>query len=148
MKFSKKYILIALALFLIIAQFFKIDKTNPEATAELDFIQSNQVPSEIATMLKASCYDCHSNETKYPWYTDVAPISWFVKGHINNGREHLNFSEWGNYTDKKKTHKMEECVEVVYEMKSMPMLSYTIMHGSAKLNDEKRKTLADWFAKQ
>ncbi|MFK8102260.1 MAG: heme-binding domain-containing protein [Saprospiraceae bacterium] len=148
MKFSKKNIFIGLVIFLIIAQFFPIDKTNPPIEEPLDFIKIQQAPPAIAKMLKASCYDCHSHHTVYPWYTSVAPVSWMIKSHIKNGRAKLNFSEWGNYDAKQKSQKMEKSVEVVYEIKSMPMFSYTLMHGPGKLSNDQRKELTDWFAQQ
>ena len=148
MKFSKKNIAIAIILFLGIAQFFKIDKTNPALNSEMDFIKIKKAPAEIANMIKSSCYNCHSNETIYPWYTDVAPISWWVKGHINGARAYLNFSEWGSYDMEKKKLRMEKAVKAVYEIKSMPLLSYTLLHPEAKLTTAQRKKLADWFAQQ
>ena len=139
-----RYILIALALFLVIAQFFPIDKTNPESDPEKDFLALEQPPQEVASLLKDACYDCHSNHTKYPWYTSVAPVSWWIKGHIDHGREHLNFSTWTDYPAKKANHKLEECFEVVEE-KEMPMLTYWLVHPEAKLSDEQRTMLVGYF---
>lgn len=82
----KKKILIALAIILVGIQFIRIDKQNPTIVAGNDFIVINDTPEDVATLLKTACYDCHSNETKYPWYTNISPISWFVKHHIDEGR--------------------------------------------------------------
>lgn len=139
-----RYILIALVAFLIIAQFFPIDKINPTSDPAVDFLTIQQPPENIALMLKDACYDCHSNQTKYPWYTNVAPFSWWIKGHIDHGREHLNFSEWGNYSAKKAKHKLEECHEFVEETK-MPLMSYWIAHPEAKLSTEQRAAMVSWF---
>lgn len=140
-------ILLALAAFLIIAQFFPIDKTNPESDPAKDYISVNQPPAEVATLMKNACYDCHSHQTKYPWYTSVAPLSWWIKGHINEGREHLNFSTWTDYSAKKANHKLEECFEVI-EGKEMPMLTYWLVHPEANLSADQRTMLVDYFKGQ
>ena len=139
-----RYILIGLAAFLVVAQFFRIDKTNPVSDPAQDFVTLQKPPPDIALMIKDACYDCHSNQTKYPWYTNVAPISWWVKGHIDHGREHLNFSEWGTYSSKKASHKLEECYEMVEDTK-MPLMSYWIAHPEAKMTTEQRASLVEWF---
>lgn len=141
---TKKNILIGLAVIFVIMQFFRIDKNNPSTDPEKDFIEVMNPPAKIAKMLEVSCYDCHSNDTKYPWYTNVAPVSWWVKGHINNGRKHLNFSEWADFPAKKKAHKLEECVEYVEETR-MPIFSYTIPHRDAALCKDERAELVAWF---
>jgi hypothetical protein len=140
----KKYLPWALLVFIIIAQFFRIDKTNPESDPANDFITINNPPPELATLMKNACYDCHSNHTRYPWYTNIAPVSWWIKGHINYAREQVNFSEWTAYDAKKANHKLEECVEWVGEGK-MPLKSYAWLHKEAKMTDTQRKELADWF---
>ena len=139
-----RYLWLLLLVALIIMQFFPIDKTNPTADASLDLITMENPPQEIAMMLKGACYDCHSNNTKYPWYTSVAPISWWVKGHIDHGRDEINFSEWGNYKADKANHYLEESAEVVEE-KRMPLTPYLILHPEAKISEEQRATLAQWF---
>jgi len=139
-----RYTLIGLLVALAVMQFFPIDKTNPPVDTAKDYITIAEPPANIANMLKAACYDCHSHEAKYPWYTSVAPVSWWVKGHIDNGRKHLNFSVWGDYSAKKVAHKLEECVEFVEETK-MPLLSYIIAHPEARLSEEERADLVAWF---
>lgn len=135
------YILIVL---LILMQLFRIDKTNDVVNSSNDFITINNPPKEIAQLLKSSCYDCHSNLTKYPWYSNVAPISWWIKDHINEGREELNFSEWSTFSEKRKKHKLEECVEMIEEGE-MPLKSYTLIHRNANLNSEDASLLIEWF---
>ena len=129
---------------LIGIQFFPIDKTNPSVIASQDFIQNTNPPAEIATLLKIACYDCHSYTTKYPWYTNIQPFAWWIKGHVDNGNKHLNYSTWTTYEPKKKAHKIEEMIEVI-EDKEMPMLSYMIAHNDAWIDAEQRKILVDWF---
>lgn len=127
-----------------VIQLFRIDKTNKVSAPEIDFMVMTHADAEMAGILKTSCYDCHSNEIKYPWYTNIAPVSWWIKHHINEGSGHLNFSEWGNYASRKADHKLEECVEMV-ESGEMPMSSYTLLHGEAKLSKEQQTRLIDWF---
>lgn len=140
----KKKIFIGLAVVIVFIQFIRIDKTNPEINISKDFITINKTPDSIAVLLKTSCYDCHSYESKYPWYTNISPVSWFVKNHINEAREHLNFSEWGNYSAKDQAHAVEECAEEVEEGE-MPLTSYVLMHREAKLSKEKQELLESYF---
>ncbi len=139
-----KKILLGLVAVLIIIQFFRIDKTNPPVDNSQDFMTLTSPPAEVAQIMKDACYDCHSHETAYPWYTNVAPVSWWIKKHINEGREHLNFSIWGTYTAKKADHKLEECYEEVEEGE-MPLNSYTWAHAEARLTDTQREQLVSWF---
>ena len=140
-----KKIILGLIAILVLIQFIRIDKTNPPVNKSIDFITLAKPSEEVQGILVTSCYDCHSNETTYPWYTDVAPLSWWLKHHINEGREHLNFSEWGNYTEKRQQHKLEECIEEVNEGE-MPLSSYTIMHKDAALSPAQQKALSTWVA--
>lgn len=139
-----KKIAIGFMFLLVIIQFFRIDKTNPKIVAENDFIFQTNPPEHIQTILKTSCYDCHSNESTYPWYTNVAPISWWIKHHINEAREELNFSTWASYPLKKQKHKLEEVYEEVEEGE-MPLPSYLIVHSEAKLTTEQKNELVAWF---
>ena len=148
MKFlNRKTILTILLVVFIIMQFFRIDKTNPPVNKELDFVEITQPPKEIAAMIKDACYDCHSHEVEYPWYTNVAPVSWWVKGHIDNGISEVNFSEWGNYPKDKAKHKLEESYEKV-EKKEMPLTPYLIAHSEARLTEEQRAQLVDFYKEQ
>ena len=132
------------AVALVIIQFFQIDKTSPSVIATQDFIQNTNPPAEIATLLKTACYDCHSHTTKYPWYTNIQPLAWWIKGHVDNGNKHLNYSTWTTYSAKKKAHKIEEMMEVI-EDKEMPLLSYMVAHNEAWIDASQRKALVDWF---
>ncbi|PCJ27642.1 MAG: hypothetical protein COA97_03220 [Flavobacteriales bacterium] len=140
----KKKIVLGLLIIVVILQFFRIDKTNPEINRIDDFIEINNPPQEIVNILKSACYDCHSHETKYPWYSNVAPISWWVKDHITEAREELNFSEWGAYKYKRKDHKLEEMIEMLEEGK-MPLNEYTWTHADAKLTPEQKIQLINWI---
>ena len=139
-----KKIFYLLIVVFIILQFFQIDKTNPPVDESQDFIEMYNPSPEIAAKIKASCYDCHSNESSYPWYTNIQPVGWWVKNHIDEGKHHLNFSEFGTYSAKRQSHKMEECYELVEE-NEMPLKSYTIAHQDAVLDDATKEQLITYF---
>jgi len=143
-KLSLKRIGIAFIVLFIVIQVFRINNTITPVNEQTDFMAVTQTNPEVATILKNACYDCHSNQPTYPWYTNVAPVSWWIKNHINEGSKHLNFSIWQTYTVKRKDHKLEECVEMIEEGE-MPMNSYTWMHPEAKLTDAQKQLLIDWF---
>ncbi|BCY28518.1 heme-binding domain-containing protein [Flavobacterium okayamense] len=133
-----------LALAFIVIQFFQIDKTNPPVDENQDFLKIHNPSPELAAKIKASCYDCHSNESSYPWYTNIQPVGWWVKNHIEEGKHHLNFSEFGTYSAKRQSHKMEECYELIEE-DEMPLKSYTIAHKDAILDDATKEQLIAYF---
>lgn len=142
-----KKVLTAILVAFIIIQFFPIDKTNPAPTPGMDFIRIKNTPPEVAAIINRSCYDCHSNETRYPWYSNIAPPAWILKNHINEGRKELNFSTFAVYEPKTQAHKLQECIEMV-EKKEMPLESYFIGHQDAKLTDAQRKILTDYFKRE
>ena len=130
----KKIGLCFLGFFLVI-QLIRIDKSTPAGNLSDDFIVSEATEENVAMLIKNACYDCHSHQTEYPWYAQVAPVSWWIKNHINEGRKHLNFSVWTTYNAKKQKHKLEECIEMM-ENNEMPLKSFTWTHPEAKLSDE------------
>lgn len=139
-----KKILIALLVVLVVLQFFQIDKTNPAVDESKDFLKTQNTPEEIALIIKTSCYDCHSNESKYPWYSNVQPAGWFLKDHIDEGRRELNFSTFTDYELKRQDHKLEECIEYI-EKDEMPLGSYTLVHREAALTEAQKNILIDYF---
>ncbi len=141
---KKKYFLIGFVAFLLIIQLFRIDKTNPTVDIKKDFIAISNPPQEIASIIKTSCYDCHSNESVYPWYANVAPVSWYLKNHIIEARNRVNFSEWADYRPDKAKRKLEACAEDIEEG-YMPLSSYTLMHSNAKISSEQAKLVGQWF---
>lgn len=142
MKILKIAIWLVLAIFVIL-QF--IPNTYPEVVKsnEHDLIQTGMVPDEIELILRTSCYDCHSNETKYPWYAYVAPVSWLVVRDVKQGRTDLNFSEWASLKSRDKIKLLDEIAEEVDEG-NMPMPIYTITHGGASLDDNQKQLLVKW----
>lgn len=140
----KNKIIIGLVVIIVLIQFIRVEKTNPTVDTQQDFITITKPPVEIAHLLKTACYDCHSNETNYLWYFNVAPISWWAKDHVNGGRKHLNFSIWSTYKPERQAHKLDEMFGEVEEGE-MPLSSYTLMHSAAKLTAEQKTALVDWL---
>ncbi len=128
---------------LIIIQFInsKLPETAPSTNDNL-FIAEN-VPGDIQSVLSRACYDCHSMETKYPWYSYVAPVKWLLKNDINEGRGEMNFSEWGRMVDVDKVEKLGDISEVVKD-KEMPLKKYLVMHPEARLSLEERQKIITW----
>lgn len=139
-----KKLLAILFIAFIIIQFFPIDKTNPPVNKEMDFLTVKNTPAGTAQLIKSSCYDCHSNESTYPWYSNIAPASWFLKYHIDEGRSHLNFSVWATYEPKRQLKKLDESVEMI-DNSEMPLESYLLMHPEAKLTPAQRTELSAYF---
>ena len=147
MKRAVKWSLAVVAVAAVAAQFFNPPLTNPPVAPGQDLMATNAPPAEIAALLHDACYDCHSSATRWPWYSHVWPVSWFVTSHVNDAREALSFSEWPHddtYTAGKRWTKIGHHVEDG----SMPLPSYTWMHPSARLTEPQRKELSDWAAKE
>ncbi len=139
-----KKTLVIIVLVLVAIQFIRIDKTNLPVDPKQDYVNVTQAPEDVKVILKKACYDCHSNEVKYPWYTNIAPISWYVKGHINEGREHVNFSEFGKYNKYQKEHILGDLPETI-QKGNMPLDSYLWIHKEAALSQKDQKVLTEWF---
>jgi len=131
----KKFIAF-LVVVIIGIQFIPVERTNPPVQSDID------APANIKAILKKACYDCHSNETNWPWYSKVAPISFLIVSDVNDGRKHLNFSEWGNYTDK--TEKVKEEIWEEVREENMPPWMYRVSHKEAKLTPEEKNLLRNW----
>lgn len=143
MKIVKK-ILVVLLIALVLIQFYRPEKNNAAYRDVANFEKDTKVTPQIKAILEQNCYDCHSNKTNYPWYAEVAPISYKIAHHIEEGNEHLNLSNWDAYNLKKKDHKLDELIEEVEEGE-MPLSSYTIAHGN--LSDADKEAIISW-AKQ
>lgn len=125
-------------------QFFPIDRTNQPVDTKVNFVDARKSPEKIRTLLKNACYDCHSNETVYPKYAFIAPVSWSVKSHVNEGREHLNFSVWGTYNKDLKENMLTKSVQTI-QNKTMPMPGYIVYHKEANLSEAERALLIQYF---
>ncbi|MGJ8732176.1 MAG: heme-binding domain-containing protein [Cellulophaga sp.] len=142
MKLLKK-ILLALLVILIAMQFYRPEKNSSEADLKTAFLTETNPSKEVQKILATSCYDCHSNTTAYPWYNNIAPVSYWLSDHVKDGKKHLNFSEWENYSIKKKDHKLDEVLETV-ESGEMPLKEYTWTHTEANLTEEQKQALINW----
>ena len=137
-----KKILIVLLVVLVVIQFIRPAKNDSKDFSK-DITTVYPVPEDVMPILKRSCYDCHSNYTTYPWYDRIQPVAWWLQNHINEGKHHLNFSEFAGYTPKKQAHKLEETAEMI-EKGEMPLGSYTFIHTDAKLSKEEATLLVNW----
>ncbi len=142
MKIVKK-IAVVLLVVLVGMQFYRPEKNQSVGDYVATFESETQPPSEVKVILKTACYDCHSANTVYPWYNNIAPVSYWLADHVNEGKEHLNFSDWENYSAKKKDHKLEEVIEEV-KKGEMPLKEYTWTHADAKLTQDQITALVSW----
>lgn len=147
MKTKLKWTIVILALIFFGLQFTSPSRINPPIDESKTLHALTDVPADVSALLTRSCNDCHSNQTKWLWYTHIAPASWFTVGHVNDGRSELNFSEWGNYNDRMKQTRLAALCELV-KQGEMPLPSYTILHSDAILSPEERKLICDWTEKE
>lgn len=138
-----RYILGGLVVVLIVIQLIPTELPATSSDNAGDIIKSGLVSQNVATLLKTSCYNCHSHETEYPWYSHVAPTSWLIAHDVREAREELNFSTWSDYDLRKMLSKLEDIATEVGEG-HMPMPIYTVMHPSARLSDEQRELIIAW----
>lgn len=142
----KKILLISIVILFIAAQFIQPAKNQANASSNKDITHTVSMPENVLTILKKSCYDCHSNYTSYPWFDRITPVNWWVANHVKTGKIELNFTEFGNYSTKKQLHKLKEIKETV-ENDEMPLQSYVIMHHDTRLTDTQKNMLIDWTQK-
>jgi len=143
MKRKKKTILAILLVIFVLIQFYPIDKPLVIEDNPNDLIVTNTIPDNIASKLKAACYDCHSNESTFPWYSSIAPTKWLVYDHIAEGREELNFSNWNTLSIDDKSDILDDISSIVLEGE-MPIKGYTILHSEANLSEADREAIATW----
>lgn len=142
-KIFKKIIFIVFVC-LVLVQFYQPARnTNNGQVLVVHFEKVYTVPNNIATILQNSCYDCHSNNTKYRWYDFIQPARLLVELHIKNGKENLNFSEFGNYSKRKQINKLSRIVKQI-KANEMPLPSYTFLHSNAKINASQKQALISW----
>ena len=139
---KKKILFILIALFILI-QFYPMEKPVVTTNNPDDLLATTTVPVTISTMLKNACYDCHSNESKFPWYASVAPVKWLLYDHISEGREELNFSDWNSLETDDKADILDDISSIILEGE-MPIKGYTILHSEANLSEADREAIATW----
>lgn len=141
-KIFKRTFQILLLAFIVI-QFFRPAKNKAEGISNNDISKIYAVPADVQAILKTSCYDCHSNNTVYPWYAEIQPAAWWLADHIKEGKKELNFSEFASYRIGRQYRKLEEVNKEVKE-NEMPLESYLWIHKNAKLSNEQRLILVNW----
>ncbi len=143
-KFFKRFFLVLL-IALIVIQFFQPEKNTAsgDTLMKADITMAHSLPADVQQTLKKACYDCHSNNTVYPWYSNIQPVGWWLADHINEGKKELNFSEFAGYNLRRQYRKLEEIKGEIEEEK-MPLASYTRMHKEAKLTDTEKDAVAKW----
>lgn len=134
------YIVLAL---LIVIQFIRSPKNESTELLATDITKVTEVPEGVQQLLKTACYDCHSNNTIYPWYNNIQPVAFWLNRHVEEGKQKLNFSDFGSYNTKKAKHKLTE-IAAVLEEDEMPLFSYTLIHQNAKLDELQKKLIVVW----
>ncbi len=140
---KKKQILLSLFILLVVIQFIRPERNTGNAYTPNDITHFSTVSPDVKIILEVSCYNCHSNHTIYPWYTNVQPVGWWLASHVNEAKDEVNFSEFNSYRIKRKIRKFHEITEQLEEG-DMPLNTYLWIHGNAKLNAAQSKLLQDW----
>lgn len=143
MRIVKIIALVLLVVFVGI-QFFPIARNQSDTVPSTDFMLVNDVPETIQKKLQTSCYDCHSNNTQYPWYNKVQPIAWFLEDHIKEGKAELNFNEWDSLSNRRKKSKLRSIIKQI-ESGEMPLDSYTLIHQEAKFSEVEAEEMINWI---
>lgn len=137
------FYLVPIAAVLLLIQLIRPGKNLGELATETDFIHVTRVPDTLASVFLNSCYDCHSNRTRYPWYANLAPFSWYLNGHIVEGKAHLNFSSWDLMDKAQKITQLDQICEES-STGSMPLKSYLFIHRTARLSSRDIQNICDW----
>ena len=137
MKRSKTLIVILILAVIAAIQFWPVERTNPPVTSDVE------APPETRAVLRTACYDCHSNETRWPWYSRIAPVSWLVVHDVHHAREHVNFSEWDSIPDGDRATVARRIWKEI-EDGEMPLLMYRIMHPEARLSEDQKTVIKNW----
>lgn len=143
---AKKSALIGLVGFLLIQLYQPARNESYQQAAAVNFTRVYHVPQPIETILRTSCYDCHSNNTNYPIYSYLQPARFFMEGHIKEGKENLNFDQWGDYGNHKQKNMLDRIVKQI-KSNEMPLTSYTLIHRNAILSDNQKQQVIKWIEK-
>ena len=143
MKKVLKRILIILLIIFVLIQFIRPEKNRSDGKGPNDISTLYPVPDSVESILKVACYDCHSNNTRYPWYAEIQPVAWWLNNHIVDGKKDLNFSEFAKYRIRKQYIKFEQIIKLVKD-NAMPLASYTWIHKDAILTPGQKQTIMAW----
>tara|TARA_R110002126_G_scaffold27328_10_gene91747 strand:- start:404 stop:859 length:456 start_codon:yes stop_codon:yes gene_type:complete len=143
MKIVNSIVLVLLVAFVGI-QFIPTEHNQSDIVPATDFMLVNNVQNKLKSKLQVSCYDCHSNNTYYPWYNKIQPVAWFLEDHINDGKKELNFNEWDTYSERRKNSKLKSIVKQI-EGNEMPLFSYTLIHKDAIFSEEDKLMVINYM---
>lgn len=141
-----KVIAIIALIALIGIQFIPTTRNQSDILPATDFIATYNPPKEVERIFRTSCYDCHSNNTEYPWYNKIQPVAMYLEEHIEHGKEEFNFNEFGDYSERRKKSKLKSLLKEV-EQGKMPLESYTLIHRDSKISESEEKLVLDWVNK-
>ena len=145
-KIIKKILFIGLIIFLLMQLYQPARNESFEQDITANFTKVYNVPKNVEAIVRTSCYDCHSNNTNYPWYSNVQPVGFFMEHHIKEAKEDLNFDEWGKYSKRKQENKLDRIVKQI-KSDEMPLASYTLINKNARLTTVQKKEVMDWISK-
>lgn len=145
-KIIKKILFIGLIFFLLMQLYQPSRNIQNEQLTAVNFTRVYKIPKNVTTIIKTSCYDCHSNNTNYPWYAIIQPIRFFMDSHIKEGKENLNFDEFGNYSNRKQKNKLDRMIKQI-KSDEMPLSSYTLIHKYAILSSTQKTEVLNWMNK-
>ncbi len=141
-----KVIALFLVLAFVVIQFFRPERNTNKGDLSNAILKQVPVPPDVQMHLQNACYDCHSNNTRYPWYVYVQPVAWFMSDHIREGKKELNFDEFGTYSVRRQLSKLKSIAGSVKDG-TMPLTSYTLMHKEARLSEFEKELIIDWAVK-
>nr|WP_294921720.1 heme-binding domain-containing protein [uncultured Flavobacterium sp.] len=145
-RFIRKILFIGLIIFLLMQLYQPARNSDYGQVLPIHISRFYPIPKNVQTILQTSCYDCHSNNTQYPWYSYIQPARTFMEGHITKGKENLNFSQWGSYSKRKQENKLDRIAKQI-KANEMPLASYTLIHKNAVLNTVQKEQLLNWIEK-
>ena len=140
----KKKILLGLFIGFVVIQFIQPARNKSDQVLSTDIKKIYAIPRNVTSILKNSCYDCHSSSTRYPWYSFIQPGAWFMASHIRKGNAKLNFSEFGALSNRKQRSKLQEMANSIKD-ETMPLWSFTLIHQNAKLSADEKTLLVNWM---
>lgn len=144
-KIIKKILFIGLIIFLLMQLYQPARNESFEQDITANFTKVYNVPKNVEAIVRTSCYDCHSNNTNYPWYSNVQPVGFFMEHHIKEAKEDLNFDEWGKYSKRKQDNKLDRIAKQI-KSNEMPLSSYTMIHKNATLSATQKKEIINWIS--
>ena len=142
-----KWIVIVFVILFVVAQAIRPAMINPVVDQSRTIEAHTQLPPDVATILERSCADCHTGATRWPWYSQISPVSWYLASDVNQGRRHLTLSDWASYDSKRALNKLDQICEQV-QQGEMPTSPYLLIHTDARLSESDKKQLCDWTSSE